>query len=95
MQFNSYVTVLPMKIYLSEVLIFLDIKNTETFNEFTNKVQNIVQEDGLNVLLNNAGYSPKSTRINMLKPEQMMETFQINTVGPIMLTKVFYPQIFL
>lgn len=47
-----------------------------------------MKDDGLNVLFNNAGYSPKSTRINMVKAEQMMETFQVNTVGPIMLTKV-------
>lgn len=60
----------------------------DTFEEFANKVQEIVEDDGLNVLFNNAGYSPKSTRINMVSSDQLMETFAINTVGPILLTKV-------
>lgn len=51
-------------------------------------MERIVKDDGLNMLFNNAGYSPKSTRINLVKPEQMMESFQINTVGPVILTKV-------
>lgn len=64
------------------------MSQTETFDKFAEQVEGIVQQDGLNVLFNNAGCAPKSTRINMVKTEQLMETYLVNTVGPLMLTKV-------
>lgn len=54
-------------------------------------MDDIVKEDGLNVLFNNAGVAPKSTRINMVKVEQLMDTYTTNTVAPIMLTKALLP----
>ncbi|CAH1156078.1 unnamed protein product [Phaedon cochleariae] len=72
-------------------ILQLDVEDTETFDEFARNVQEIVKDNGLNVLFNNAGYSPKSTRINMVKAQQMIDTFRINTVGPIMLTKALLP----
>ncbi|XP_056629780.1 C-factor isoform X1 [Diorhabda sublineata] len=69
----------------------LEVDKPETFDNFAKDIEAIVKEDGLNVLFNNAGYSPKSTRINFVKAEQMMETFSINAVGPLMLTKALLP----
>lgn len=51
-------------------------------------MSDIVKDDGLNVLFNNAGVSPKFTRLNLVKLEQLMDTLTANTVAPIMLTKV-------
>jgi short-subunit dehydrogenase len=53
-----------------------------------NQVKKIVGDDGLNLLINNAGVTTKFTRLNMVKLEQMMDNFTINTVAPLMLTKV-------
>ncbi|XP_050315472.1 C-factor-like, partial [Anthonomus grandis grandis] len=39
------------------------------------------------VRVNNAGYSPKFTRIGLVKMDQLVDSFAINTIGPIMLTK--------
>lgn len=64
------------------------MRNADTFEKFADDVKDVVQDGGLNVLFNNAGYSPKSTRINFVKAEHLMESFAVNTVGPIMLTKV-------
>ncbi|XP_050518336.1 C-factor [Diabrotica virgifera virgifera] len=72
-------------------ILQLEVDKPETFEDFARRVEDIVKDDGLNVLFNNAGYSPKSTRINFVKPEQMMETFLINSVGPLMLTKTLLP----
>lgn len=47
-----------------------------------------MQENGLNVLFNNAGASPKSTRLNFVKTNHLFDTLTVNTVAPIMLTKV-------
>lgn len=43
------------------------------------------------MLINNAGFSPKSGRINFTTSEQMAHTFAINTISPLMLTKAFLP----
>lgn len=69
-------------------LMQLDVRNTNTFEQFAKELEGIVGQEGLNVLFNNAGYAPKSTRINFVKAEQLSETFAVNTIGPIMLTKV-------
>lgn len=69
----------------------LDVRNTDTFKQFAEDVECIVGDEGLNVLFNNAGYSPKSTRIQFVKADQLAETFAVNTIGPIMLTKALIP----
>jgi NAD(P)-dependent dehydrogenase (short-subunit alcohol dehydrogenase family) len=55
----------------------------------TAEIGAIVKEKGLNILFNNAAISPKSTRLPFVKPEQLLETFTVNTLAPILLTKVF------
>ncbi|KAJ8920339.1 hypothetical protein NQ315_012001 [Exocentrus adspersus] len=72
-------------------ILELDVTKTDSFECFAGEVSKIVDENGLNVLFNNAGYSPKSTRISAVKAEQMMETYAVNTVGPLMLTKALLP----
>lgn len=53
------------------------------------ETESIVQDNGLNVLFNNAAFSPKSTRLNATKADDLIKCFQINTIAPIMLTKVY------
>nr|AEE63240.1 unknown [Dendroctonus ponderosae] len=72
-------------------IIPLDVRNTESFDAFAKGVEEIVGSEGLNVLFNNAGYSPKSTRLGFVKADQLLETFAVNTVGPILLTKALLP----
>lgn len=68
----------------------IDVKNTESYNAVVETVSKIVGEDGLNVLFNNAGVSPRSTRLAFTEVDKMMDTFLVNTVAPVMLTKVLF-----
>jgi len=69
----------------------LDVTNYESFDALVNQIDEIVKDEGLNVLLNNAGISPKSTRLNATKDSDLRDTFETNSVAPIMLTKAFIP----
>lgn len=51
-------------------------------------MHDIVGDDGLNVLFNNAGTASKFTRLNLVKADQLTDAFATNTIAPIMLTKV-------
>ena len=60
----------------------------DSYDDAVNTVRSVVQDEGLNVLINNAGISSKFTRINLVKVDQMINNFTTNTVAPLMLTKV-------
>ncbi|XP_049300478.1 C-factor [Anopheles funestus] len=68
-----------------------DVKNFERYDQFAKDVDALLQGAGLNVLFNNAGISPKSTRLNFTKQDDLVDTFVTNTVAPIMMTKAFVP----
>ncbi|XP_049786928.1 C-factor [Schistocerca cancellata] len=72
-------------------ILKFDVKDFNSYGEFSKSVADIVGEEGLNVLINNAGVSSKFTRVNLVKYEQMMENFTVNTVAPLMLTKALLP----
>ncbi|XP_068219923.1 C-signal [Palaemon carinicauda] len=69
----------------------LDVRDESSYGGLVNHVQELVGSKGLNLLINNAGYSPKSTRINMVKWQQMSDTLLVNTIAPVMLTKALLP----
>ncbi|KAJ3644137.1 hypothetical protein Zmor_026809 [Zophobas morio] len=72
-------------------LLELDVRDFDQYDAFSKKVESIVGQDGLNVLFNNAGVSSKFTRIQLVKHEQMLEAFKVNTIAPVMLTKALFP----
>lgn len=72
-------------------ILKLDVTDEKNYSNFTSQVSDLVGDHGLNLLINNAGISPKSTRINMVKWNQMTDTFITNTVAPLILTKSLLP----
>ncbi|XP_069938901.1 C-signal [Cherax quadricarinatus] len=71
----------------------LDVGDEESYIPLVAHVEEIVGSSGLNILINNAGISPKSTRINMVKWKHMTDTFHVNAIAPLMLAKALLPQI--
>jgi len=68
-----------------------DLINHGSFFDLASQVSNIVKDKGLNILINNAGISSKFTRIGLVKSEDLLNHFKINTIGPIMLTQALLP----
>lgn len=62
--------------------------NYDSFGNLVDQVSTIVKDDGLNVLLNNAGISTRTTRLDHAKSEDISTVFETNAVAPVMLTKV-------
>ncbi|XP_003702515.2 SDR family oxidoreductase sniffer [Megachile rotundata] len=72
-------------------IIEIDLVETKNYDKIVQVVSEKVGQDGLNVLFNNAGTSSKFTRLGLVKEEQLTETFFVNTVVPILLSKAFLP----
>ena len=72
-------------------VIIIDVLHHESFGDVAEEVSSIIGGGGLNLLINNAGISPRSTRINYVSADQMNETFAVNTISPLLLTKAFLP----
>jgi len=71
----------------------LDVTALDSFTAVSDTIKRECGSKGLNILINNAGVSPRSTRINLVTPDQMTETFFCNVVAPLMLTKSLIPQL--
>lgn len=69
------------------------MKEFDKYVEIVAQVQDKVQDAGLNVLFNSAGISPRSSFMGMkgLKTSELMDTFAVNCVAPLMLSKAFIP----
>jgi len=52
-------------------------------------VGSLLEGKGLNVLVNNAGVN-HSESFDAVTKEHMMEDFEVNAVGPLMVAKVWY-----
>ncbi|XP_037937537.1 C-factor [Teleopsis dalmanni] len=72
-------------------LFEVDLRNFEYYNQVVNEINEATEGCGLNVLFNNAGIAPKSTRISLVKEEDLRNTLTTNTIVPILLTKACLP----
>lgn len=72
-------------------LLVLDVTKPETFADFASKVEGIVGDGGLQLLINNAGLLPQNRMLDSVTPEDMMLAFQTNCIGPLFLTRALLP----
>ncbi|XP_011183424.1 C-factor [Zeugodacus cucurbitae] len=72
-------------------ILEIDLLNFNNYGNIIKRVGDVVKGDGLNVLFNNAGFAPKSTRITTVKLDELVQTLHTNTIAPIMLSKVCLP----
>lgn len=65
----------------------LDVIDNTTIDAAAEAVS--TQVDGLDLLINNAGFFPKDENIDNFDAETMLNTFHVNAVGPIMVVQRF------
>jgi len=65
-----------------------DVMNIESFEKFGSEVKSAVGDDGLNVLINNAGILRRRSNLQEVTPDDYLDTLKTNLLGPIFLTKV-------
>lgn len=65
----------------------LDVTDDATIDSAAEAVA--TQVDGLDLLINNAGFFPKGETIGSLDAATMLHTFHVNAVGPIMVVQRF------
>lgn len=71
-------------------IITLDVLKQESINKSCEEVSQLVQENGLNCLINNAGINVVAD-FETVTAEKMMENFHTNAVAPLMVTKTYLP----
>lgn len=71
-------------------IITLDVVSQASIEKSVEEVSKLVQEEGLNCLINNAGISVVAD-FHSVTAEMMIENFHTNTVAPLMITKACLP----
>lgn len=73
-------------------IIGLDVTDYSTLPALVEQVKGVVGDEGLNLLINNAGLAIRDP-IGEIKAESLRTCFEINAVAPIMIAQAFLPLI--
>ena len=69
-----------------------DVTDFDSHDQFVKKVAEVVGPDnGLNLLINNAGVLPSQRTLEDMTPDGMILAFKTNCVGPVVLTRALLP----
>nr|XP_018907597.1 PREDICTED: uncharacterized oxidoreductase C663.08c-like isoform X1 [Bemisia tabaci]XP_018907606.1 PREDICTED: uncharacterized oxidoreductase C663.08c-like isoform X1 [Bemisia tabaci] len=72
-------------------LIKLDVTQFGNFETVADEVRRLLDDEGLTLLVNNAGVFTTMHDLESLNGEEFMSILATNTAAPLLLTKVFYP----
>lgn len=74
-------------------ILEIDLKDFDKYGELVKQVEGVVKDEGLNVLFNSAGISPRSSFLGLraLKSNELIDAYTVNCVAPLMLSKAFVP----
>ena len=73
-------------------IVKFDVTHWNEYDGIVKIVNEIVGVgNGLNLLINNAAILPESEELDVINPECMIETYKVNCVAPIILSKHFLP----
>lgn len=69
----------------------MDVTEHEQFDDVVQQVGRVVGEEGLNLLVNNAGVLPSNRTLATVTAADMRAAFEVNCLAPMFLTKAFLP----
>ncbi|XP_055302593.1 C-factor-like [Sitodiplosis mosellana] len=69
----------------------LDVTDYASFDALVKQIDEIVKEEGLNVLINNAGIYPSVASLNSVVADDLRNILETNSIAPVMVTKAFIP----
>lgn len=78
------------KKYTNVHIVTLDVVSQESIEKCAEEVGQLVEEEGLSCLINNAGINVVAD-FHSVTAEKMIENFHTNAVAPLMITKAFLP----
>jgi len=71
--------------------IQLEVSDTSSHPSLYNQIAETVGEDGLNLVIHNAGIKPKRQDLQSVRPEEMLSSFETNCVAPLFLSRTLLP----
>lgn len=71
--------------------LFADITKFDQLPQLFDKVANLVKDDGLNVIINNAGICSSSDKLEQIEMADFDEHMLVNVKVPLMMTKTMLP----
>jgi len=71
--------------------IQFEVTDTASYPALCNQITETVGEDGLNLVINNAGIKPVPGDLQSIRPEAMLSAFQTNCVAPLFLSRALLP----
>ncbi|XP_063439049.1 C-signal-like isoform X1 [Mytilus trossulus] len=71
----------------------LDVTKPADIGECTTKLAGNLAKEGLNLLINNAGIANKKQYLGNLEKQTLLEQFDVNIFGPILLSQALLPYI--
>ena len=68
-----------------------DVAKRDTFASFVKEVSDVVGiENGLNLVIHNAGYMAPNRELEKITSDDMIQSFEVNCVGPLFLTRYYF-----
>ncbi|XP_048829283.1 C-factor-like [Brienomyrus brachyistius] len=71
-------------------VVTLDVTSQASIDAAVEEASSLLGAEGLNCLINNAAVG-KTINLEMVTAEEMLKTYESNTVAPLMVTKAFLP----
>ncbi|XP_078277260.1 C-signal-like [Rhinoraja longicauda] len=78
------------KCFSNVKIVKMDVDDLNSIQESAEQIQKVLKDNGLNLLINNAGVNFGGD-LNEITPEIMMKTYSTNVIAPVMVTKALLP----